>query len=50
MRTHNNVSCDLVEKAKTTLKDIDLQFLSVEDFVQQQIISLIELERQWKQQ
>ena len=37
-------------KAKTALKDLDLPFFSVEDFVQQQLRTLIEHHKQWKQQ
>ena len=45
-----NIDYDLVEKAKTVLKDLDLPFLSVDDFVCQQIKRLIEQHENWKQQ
>jgi hypothetical protein len=42
------VDFDLVEKAKTALKDLDLPFVSVEDFVQQQLKNLTDQHEQWK--
>jgi hypothetical protein len=43
------VDYDLVIKAKTAIEDLNLPFLSLEDFVQQQLKSLIEQHEEWKQ-
>ena len=40
----------LYEKAKTAIEDLDLPFISVDDFVEEQMKKLLEQHDQWKDQ
>jgi Arc/MetJ-type ribon-helix-helix transcriptional regulator len=40
----------LYEKAKTSIEDLDLPFISVDDFVEEQLKKLHEQHDQWKEQ
>jgi septation ring formation regulator EzrA len=40
----------LYEKAKTTIEDLDLPFISVDDFVEEQLKKLHEQHDQWNEQ